>query len=199
MTSAQLINQTSCAVEYFTPVEIIEAATECMGFIHLDPASCEAANMVVGASRYFTKLDDGLSRPWEAETIWLNHPFGKGELKCPTQRSLCKKESCKKRGYHIDYDIPGNAHWIGKLFSEWMRENFTQACCITYAATSEEWFRPLLIYPQCFLHGRTNYLLPSGEIYSGNTKGSVVTYLGPRVGRFSQAFSNLGTVKVEYK
>jgi ParB family chromosome partitioning protein len=170
MNAATLINQTSGAVEYYTPVEIIEAATECMGFIHLDPASCETANMIVRAGHYFTKADDGLPRSWEAETVWLNHPFGRGL----------------------------NEKWIGKLINQWLLKNFTQACCITYACTSENWFRPLLSFPQCFIHGRTNYRLPSGEIFKGNTKGSVVTYLGPNVRRFAQSFRNIGTVKTVY-
>ncbi len=170
MNAETLINQTSGAVEYYTPVEIIEAATECMGFIHLDPASCETANMIVRAGRYFTKADDGLSKSWEAETLWMNHPFGRGL----------------------------NEKWISKLMREWQGNAFTQACCITYACTSENWFRPLLRFPQCFIHGRTNYRLPSGEIFKGNTKGSVVTYLGPNVRRFAQSFRNIGTVKTVY-
>lgn len=170
MNSAQLINQTSGAVEYYTPVEIIAAATECMGFIHLDPASCETANMIVGAGRYFDKTTDGLSQSWEAETVWLNHPFGRGL----------------------------NDRWISKLMQEWNSKHFSQCCCITYASTSEKWFRPLLDFPQCFLHGRTNYRLPDGRIHEGNTKGSVVTYLGPYLYRFARAFTRLGTIKVPY-
>lgn len=70
------------------------------------------------------------------------------------------------------------------------------ACCITFASTSEKWFRPLLAFPQCFIHGRTNYRLPDGTIKKGATKGSVVTYLGPEVQRFAAEFRTLGTVKI---
>ncbi len=163
MNAAQLINQTSGVVEYFTPIEIIDAATDCMGFIHLDPASCEAANLIVGASRYFTKHIDGISKPL---TEYL--------LRCL---------------------------WIKKLLNEWGIDSFTQACCITYACTSEKWFQPLLEFPQCFLHGRTNYRCPDGSTLIGNTKGSVVTYLGPseRYRNFFRAFHKLGTVKVAYE
>jgi hypothetical protein len=207
MTSPhQLINQTSGEVEYFTPIEIIEAATDCIGFIDLDPASCEEANKIVGARKIFTKKDDGLSRPWKSITLWMNHPFGKGEMRCPIPHSRCKKQMClppdedhpNRRGYHIDYDIPGNSDWIDKLIREWGAESFDQACCITYATTSEDWFRPLLAFPQCFLHGRTNYRLPNGDVMQGNTKGSVVTYLGYNQRDFAKAFSKLGTVKVAW-
>ena len=173
MNAAQLINQTSGEVEWFTPMPIIEAATECMGFIDLDPASCKSANiMIVGARRIFTKEIDGISKRWIADTVWLNHPFGRIETPL----------------------------WINKLLSEFHAENFEQACTITYASTSEQWFKPLLKFPQCFLHGRTNYISESTlEPVKGASKGSVVTYLGPNVRRFWQAFSQLGTVKVEYK
>jgi hypothetical protein len=196
--SHQLINQTSGAVEYYTPIKIIEAATDCMGFIDLDPASSLEANKIVGARRIFTKEDNGLSYQWTAQTLWLNHPFGKGEMRCPCPHSRCTKESCKKRGYHIDYDIPGNADWISHLMEDYEDGRFEEGCCITYAVTSEEWFRPLLGRPQCFLHGRTNYRLPNGDISNGNTKGSVVTYLGDRTRDFARAFSKLGTVKVAW-
>lgn len=167
----QFINQTSNEVEWFTPIEIIEAATECMGFIDLDPASCERANIAIGAQNYFTKEDDGLIKPWDARTVWLNHPFGRKTTPL----------------------------WINKLFHEFDFEHFDQACVITYAATSEKWFRPLLNHPQCFIHGRTNYIARETMLPAkGVSKGSVVTYLGDRTGDFAKAFEKLGTVKVKW-
>lgn len=71
----------------------------------------------------------------------------------------------------------------------------TQACCITYACTSERWFQPLLAFPMCFLVPRTNYYLPDGTLKRGVTKGSVVTYLGSGVARFRAHFASLGVVK----
>ena len=170
MTSHQLVNQTSGAIEYFTPVELINAARLCMGGIELDPASCSEANLVVGADRFFTKEDDGLKQSWAAETVWLNWPFGKNE----------------------------NPVWSKMIVSEYTKGNFKHACCICYACTSEKWFRPLMQFPQCFLHGRTNYRLPDGTVKKGNTKGSVVTYFGPTPGMFAHAFNSFGTIKIVY-
>lgn len=165
MTSAQLINQTSGIVEYYTPSPIIEAAWRTLGVIDLDPASSEAANLRVGAKKFFTEREDGLKQAWHGN-VWLNHPFGRVQ----------------------------NPQWITKLETEFAAF-MTACCCITFACTSEKWFQPLLKRPQCFLSPRTNYFLPDGSLLRGVTKGSVVTYYGPNVGRFATEFSHLGTVK----
>jgi len=170
MNNAQLINQTSGSVEYYTPSPIIEAARRTMGSISLDPASCHAANQPVKATRYFTIADNGLARDWIADTLWMNHPFS--------------------RQY--------NAAWIRKLIHEHMSGRIQQACCITFASTSEAWFRPLFDFPQCYLSPRTNYIGTNGRPVRGVSKGSVVTYLGPNVDSFAREFSQLGNVMVPY-
>jgi hypothetical protein len=167
VTNAQLINQTSGAVEYYTPQPIIEAARTTMGGIDLDPASSVVANERVKASTYFDEADDGLLFPWSGR-VWMNHPFGRGL----------------------------NERWIGKLERESAAGQITAACCITFACTSERWFQPLLRRPQCFLSPRTNYLLPDGSTLRGVTKGSVVTYYGSEPNRFAEHFRHLGTVKI---
>jgi hypothetical protein len=165
----QLINQTSGKVEYYTPQEIIEAARIVLGQIDLDPASSDQANLRVRANKYYTAADDGLSREWNGR-VWMNHPFGRGL----------------------------NEKWITKLEREYAAGRCVEACCICFAATSEKWYRPLLLRPQAYLHGRTGYLLPTGEKLRGCTKGSVVTYYGQNVERFSAAFGVLATVKTAY-
>lgn len=173
MNNAQLINQTSGKVEYYTPLPIIEAARYTMGSIDLDPASSEAANKRVGAKQVFTADQDGLSQRWHGR-VWMNHPFG--------------RES--------------NPLWINKLIREFADDNILMACCITFACTSEAWFQPLMSHAQCYLSPRTNYLLPNGEVFRGVTKGSVVTYLTHtpwRLRLFHEHFSRLGSVMVPFE
>lgn len=165
--SHQLINQTSGDVEYYTPLPIVDAARACMGNIHLDPASSHEANVRVRAFHYYTEKADGLRQSWHYDTIWLNHPFSRD----------------------------GNPLWINKVESEFRAGAFEQACCITFAATSEKWFQPLLARPQCFLVPRTNYFLPDGTLKRGVTKGSVVTYYGLNTERFAECFAHLGVCK----
>lgn len=169
MNAAQLINQTSGDVEIYTPGNIIEAARRTLsGTISLDPASSEEANRRVQALRWYGREADGLNQPWEAQTLWMNHPFSKA----------------------------GNKLWIDKLVMSFRQGQVREACCITFASTSEKWFQPLMAFPQCYLSPRTNYLRPDGSVYRGVTKGSVVTYLGHYVGNFRAAFAGMGTVKV---
>lgn len=165
LSPAQLINQTSGDYEYYTPFEIVEAARKTMGHISLDPASSALANLRIGASDYFTEKIDGLTQEWYGR-VWLNHPFG--------------RES--------------NPKWISKLVEEYRSGRVKQACCITFAATSEAWFAPLFEFPMCFLRPRTNYYLPDGSLKKGVTKGSVVTYLGPHRGEFRAYFTRFGSV-----
>lgn len=138
-----------------------------MGGIDLDPASNEAANVSIKAKKIYTSKDNGLVQPW-AGRVWMNHPFSR----------------------------QANSAWINKLVSEYEAGHVTEACCITFASTSENWFRPLLKRPQCFLVPRTNYLLPDGTVLVGTTKGSAVTYLGTKMASFADAFGHLGEIKV---
>jgi hypothetical protein len=166
VTNPQLINQTSGKTEYYTPPFIIESARLVMGGIDMDPASSAAANERVQAMRYYTEAEDGLSKQWYGH-VWMNHPFSRD----------------------------GNAKWINKLLEEYKSGRVVQACCITFACTSEKWFQPLLPQHQCFLSPRTNYLLPDGSTLRGVTKGSVVTYFGVHNDTFKQVFSAYGVVK----
>lgn len=166
MDNAQLINQDSGSYEYYTPIEIVDMAREVMGHITLDPFSSEKANEKVKAERFFTEKDNGLEQDWFCN-VWMNHPFSR----------------------------ENNRFCVEKLIEEYLSDRVWQACCITFAATSEKWFRPLLEFKQCFIHGRTNYYLPDGTKKTGVTKGSVVTYLGDNEDRFIEVFSEIGTVK----
>lgn len=206
MNNANLINQSSDIVEYYTPADIIEAARACMGSIDLDPASCVIANQTVKAARIFTLQDDGLAQTWDAATLFMNHPFHRGEKACPTDRSKCKKKKCKPsrskkkttRGHHIDRDIPSNLDWINKFIAEYEAGHFQEGICITFANTSETWFRKLLQFPQCMPDKRIQYRNPDGSVSDNVTKGSAITYLGPNLDRFAAAFRHIGTIRVTY-
>lgn len=192
----QLINQDSGDFEYYTPPEYTSAAAAMFRWkIDLDPASSERANRLVGAENIFTIEDDGLKQKWFGN-VWMNHPFSKGEKACHIDRKKCKKARCKKRGYHIDQDIPGNSDWVNKLISEYESGNVNEAVMICFLSASESWFRPLLEFPICFINGRVDYLDKNYERTRGAPKGSVIIYLGRNEARFRQYFERLGKVKI---
>ena len=168
MNNGQLINQSSGNTEWYTPWAIIECARELMGGITLDPFSCERANNRPEgkiADYYLTAKDKPLDSFWYGN-VWMNHPFGR-----------TMNEDC-----------------VAKIVYEYIRINPTmeQACCITFASTSEKWFKPLLRYPQFYFTGRTNYLDPiTLQPVKGVTKGSVVTFFCPRGFSYEWAISEL--------
>lgn len=190
MTSAQLINQTSGKVEYYSPPEIVAAARRVMGGIELDPASSEAANERIGAERFYDVEDDAICLEWCAKSVWMNHPFGRPE-------APCVPDCVKNHEHHAEIRY-GNATWINKLRDSIGWEKVAEACCLTFACTSEAWFQPLLKRPICFLCPRTNYYLPDGTIFKGVSKGSAVTYFGSNVAVFAREFTKFGTVKISY-
>ena len=165
INNGTLINQDSGAFEYYTPPFIVDAARTVLGAIDLDPASSPQANRTVQASHFYTIDDDGLNQYWYGN-VWMNHPFGRDR----------------------------NPRWINKLRTEYEIGDVEAACCITFASTSERWFQPLFDYPLCFLHPRTNYLLPDGSLKRGVTKGSVAAYMGANISGFFEAFKPLGRV-----
>jgi hypothetical protein len=210
MDNSQLINQTSLNTEYYTPVRIVELARLLMGGISYDPASSKHANEYIDALAYsvapsstmiYEGFDDlptavsigngGLDRQWFGK-VWMNHPFGSRERACRVPN--CKKESCKKRGYHIASDLLGNEDWVNKIVSSYENHDIEEGVMICYASTSEKWFRPLLDYPKCWIHGRVNYLDPATmKEVKGSTKGSVITYFGTNIQGFSEVFSAIGS------
>lgn len=192
--SHQQINQDSGNFEYYSPARFVDSARVVLGEIDLDPASSVIANERVKAKKIFTQEDNGLMNIWSGR-VWMNHPFSKGEKKCHKNRDRCKKQTCKDRGYHIDIDLPGNTQWINRMIAEYEKGFVTEAIMICYASTSEAWFKPLLNYLQCFIHGRVDYYDPQGNEIKGCPKGSVITYLGKNPEKFKKEFSQFGVVK----
>ena len=195
----QLVNQNSGCVEWYTPKWITDLCAELMGGIDLDPASCEVANKFVGAKNFYTKEDDGLHKDWFGN-VFMNHPFGKPEVACKRSKSepskfLCNKERCKSRGYHNESYVPGNADWINKLVNEYENDHFRRGCALTFASTSEGWFKPLYQFPHCWLYDRVNFIDASGNEIKGAPKGCVISFPGIEIQKIHKLFSKYGHVE----
>lgn len=212
MDSHLLIHQDSLDTEYWTPRPIVEASQYVLRQIDLDPASCAAANERVRATSYFEaphfevidewggvpvrRFDEAQAfcNPWRGR-VFMNHPFSTGDAKC---RPGCTKKRCIKRGWHTLTTLPSNADWIRYYVKQFQTGQMVEAINICFAATGATWFKPLLLYPQCFVSPRVNYDRPDGKSATGATKESVVTYLGHDLKRFAAAFEPFGEIKVHW-
>ena len=152
--------------EWYTPAEYIDAATEVMGNIDLDPASCNKANEVVAASQIFTKDDDGLSKEWR-ERVWMNPPYAQ----------------------------PLIAQFVDKMNSEVESGRVAQAIVLVNNATDTKWFHSLCLHASmiCFTSGRVKFYKDNGEI-GAPLQGQAIVYIGDNQELFFRAFSGLGLV-----
>lgn len=163
-TVAQLI-VSSNSNEWYTPPEYVEAARRVLDEIDLDPASCEEANAVVKARKYYTAQDDGLQHDWPGR-VWLNPPYGG-----LTAKFINKLVEQFKLGITQEAILLVNSH-----------------------ATDTDWFQPLWDFVLCFTNHRINFYGPGGQKGNGSTHGSVFVYLGPKQKVFAKEFSKFGAI-----
>ena len=167
----------SVSNEWYTPARYVEAVREVFGGkIELDPASSKEANAIVRAENIYTVSDNGLAKPWNAATLFLNPPYGR--INGKSQAGV----------------------WAHRLISEYNAGNVREAVLLVNACTSEKWFEPLFTFPICFSNRRISFNGSNGKGCSP-TKGSSFIYFGKNPGRFASAFEahNLGTVISRYR
>lgn len=158
------------SVEYYTPSEYIEATREVMGDIDLDPASCKAAQEVIGATQYYTKEDNGLEQAWEGR-VWLNPPYGK-----------IGNESSQ-------------GHWGQKLLDEYRDGDVSEAILLVKAATGYEWFEKLWDeLPVCFARERISFIRENGDNDGSSKQGTAFFYLGENIDQFIDVFTQFGRI-----
>ena len=156
--------------EWYTPSEYVEAARRVMGSIDLDPASCDQANETVNASTYYTKEDDGLSKPWFGN-VWCNPPYGKegGES--------------------------NQGRWTSRILGAYKSGEVDQATILVNAVTDRAWFQPFWEHAICFVSRRIKFYSPDSK--SANpTHGSAIIYLGDNIAGFKEAFRAYGQIVI---
>jgi ParB family chromosome partitioning protein len=153
--------------EWYTPKYIIDAARKTMGSIDLDPASSEIANKTVQASTYYTKEDDGLSKPWFGN-IWLNPPYSK---------ELILKFVLAVKNKRAEYDqaiiLVNNA-----TETRWFQELLSVASAI------------------CFVDRRIKFLDINGKPGSP-LQGQAILYVGSQHSKFVVNFSQYGECRIK--
>lgn len=156
------------SLEYYTPAEFVEAAREVMGGIDLDPASCEEAQKVVRASRYYS--DGGLALTWSGR-VFLNPPYSKTDGK--SNQGL----------------------WSAKLADAYSSGEVAEGVLLVKAALGYVWFEHLFLhYPCAFVRERLSFTLSDGSSEGQSKQGTAFFYFGSNTRRFYTVFSQYGRV-----
>ncbi len=153
--------------EYYTPEPYVDAARLVLRTIDLDPASCEFAQRRIGAGRYFSKLDDGLSKTWDGR-VWLNPPFS----------------------------APLGGRFVEKLCEEYSARRVVAAVLLQNASTDAAWFhRVARLGTTCFVEGRINFDQATGKT-ANNRFAQAFHCLGDAkvTERFVATFTQFGSV-----
>jgi ParB family chromosome partitioning protein len=152
--------------EWYTPSKYIEAARAAMGGIDLDPASNAHAQSWIRAGTYYTKDDDGLTKPWHGR-VWLNPPYERGLI-----------------GLFVD-----------KLLQEVASGRTTQAILLVNSDTDTRWYHDAVqsCSAVCYTRGRIPFEKDDSKKASP-VRGSAFLYFGTNIRGFRQAFWRFGVV-----
>jgi hypothetical protein len=150
--------------EWYMPAPVLALVREVLGPIDVDPASCAAAQAVVGATTFYTAEDDGLGHPWYG-TVFCNPP----------------------------YSMPLVARFCGKLLEELDAGHTTAAILLINSVTDTDWFHAIAprAAALCFTDGRIAFQHATREGLRP-CQGQALLYFGPHVERFDEVFAPLG-------
>lgn len=155
--------------EWSTPTSILELSRRVLGRIDTDPASNDLAQKNVKAVTYYTKDDDGLSKPWMGN-LWLNPPYSRGMM----------------------------SRFTSKLLGEIRAGNTKRAIVLTSAATDTKWFHSLATNSNayCLTRGRIKFLQQDGSEGKSPPHGHAFFYFGDNPSEFCSVFRSVGLVSV---
>ena len=157
-------------VEWWTPRVYLDAAVAVMGAIDLDPASSEAAQRHVKATRYYTVKEDGRQKPWYGR-VWCNPP----------------------------YAMPLIRDFVARMVRARQADDIEEGILLVNAATDTGWFHMAAAACSaiCLTRGRIRFLRGNGDgadVAGSPTHGQAMFYFGDNVDRFVAVFGEFGLV-----
>ena len=157
--------------EWHTPPRYVEAARRVLKEIDLDPASSELANATVGARKYYTLRDDGLSKAWEGR-VWLNPPYAQ----------------------------PAIYQFVEKLLAERAAGRVSAAILLTHNYTDTAWFHlgAGAADAICFTRGRISFVSPS-KVSAAPTQGQAFFFFGSDLQAFAREFAEIGLIMIPHR
>ena len=152
----------------YTPPWLIAKVREAMGSIDTDPCSCEKAQEIVKAKRFYTKGDNGLVQNWYGN-VFANPPYSRGMM-----------------------DL-----FSGKLYEELQSENATQAILLCNAQTASKWYQKACYMSdaKCDVSPRISFI--DGETMkpkNGNDRSQTIFYFGGLTRCFYEFFKDVGYI-----
>ena len=185
--------------DFVSPVDVVSTATAFLGSIDLDPASSEFAAPIVGAQKYFTSSDAGLTQTWKAKTLYLYPPRDVlTSSEQPSERWLFKK---KKR-----FQKSAQRVWLEESIQKYKKGEFEEA--IVFLTSTEV---ALLVtqkleldLPMCVMKERPALLQDeegTPRLSTPRCYGFIFYIPSPfntedRIHRFFEVFSELGRVYI---
>ncbi len=135
----------SASAEWMTPLSLYDRLDAIWHFT-LDP--CTTADNPLGTPKFYTKEDDGLSKDWSGERVFMNPPYGRGK--------------------------DGIAPWL-KAASMWAGFSGTVAVCLIPARTDTHWWQWYVTEAKIirFLEGRIKF---SGHTNSAPFPSAIVVF-----------------------
>jgi len=156
--------------EWYTPSEYIEMARLVMNGIDLDPASSEAANATVKASRIFTAEDDGLTKDWSGK-VWMNPPYSRDLMPA----------------------------FVEKLSQSFIDGQIESAVMLSHNNTDTRWFHRISEVASAICFPKTRIRFYRGDEIAAPTNGQAFFYLGNNPELFAEKFSEIGLVVTPWK
>lgn len=152
--------------EWYTPAPYLEAVRQVLGTIDLDPASSDAAQAVVQATRYFTAKDTAFAHAW-AGRVFLNPPYAQ----------------------------PLIGDFVTRLAEEVNAGHVGEAILLTHNSTDATWFQVAESAAACLCFTRTRMkFVDTRGRRTAPTQGQAFFYFGSRAERFAQVFSAFGSI-----
>lgn len=154
--------------EWYTPKIIVKRIHDFYPYGFLDPASCQTANEVMGASKYYSvENGGGLAKKWDLSRVWLNPPYSQPLLNLFTD----------------------------KLFLELDHGEVTEALVLINSKTDTQWFHRFAEVADARLDikGRLRFWNPKKESDHPRYPNTLF-YYGHRVPEFNDIFGSLGLV-----
>lgn len=149
--------------EWYTPDYIIEAARAAMGTIDLDPASCETANEIIKATKFYSNKDDGLQQLWYGN-VWLNPPYARSVIDNFSDKIIQELPNINQACVIVNNAT--ETTWLQQLM------NVCNAIC--------------------FIKGRVKFYNMDENRIGAPLQGQVVLYFGNKTNNFLKEFNQYG-------